>query len=195
MDNHFHTHSSQRGPLVVIVACVIFAMTAAGCTRPADRPLDGARPGSIASANSEALVSASPLSVPSPAPVIFTVAPVASPTVLPAPSPTATGRGPIISTIQPPANANLPAGPITVSARISATSDVSEVTLLVNGQATRPSASGDARNPTYSTSMNLPPGQHQARIQVRDDQGRVGGFSWSFTVGGGAPASSPASKR
>jgi hypothetical protein len=66
---------------------------------------------------------------------------------------------------------------------------VVEATLTVDGQTVRANSSGDARNPTYSTTMNLSPGQHTARIQVRDDQGRLGGFSWSFTVGGAAPVS------
>jgi len=84
---------------------------------------------------------------------------------------------------------------VTISARVSATSDVSEVTMLVDGQATRPSSTGDARNPTYTFTTPLAAGQHQARIQVRDDQGRLGGFSWTFNVGGAAPAPSPATKR
>jgi hypothetical protein len=74
-------------------------------------------------------------------------------------------------------------------------SDISEVTMTVDGQATRPTSTGDARTPTYTLTMNLGAGQHQARIQVRDDQGRLGGYTWSFTVGSPSPAASPVGKR
>jgi hypothetical protein len=84
---------------------------------------------------------------------------------------------------------------VTISVRVSAASEISEATLTVDGQPTRPTASGDARTPTYSLTMNLSAGQHQARIQIRDDEGRVGGYTWSFTVGAPPPASSPATKR
>jgi hypothetical protein len=167
----------------------------AGCTRPVDRPLDGARPGSVASAK-DLLVSASPVSVGTTPDAVASAAPAASPVVAPAPSPTTTGRGPIISTIQPQANANVPAGSVTISARVSAASDITEASIVVDGQATRPTSTGDARTPTYTLTMNLSAGQHQARIQVRDDQGRLGGYSWTFTVGSlPAPAASPSSKR
>jgi hypothetical protein len=195
LDIQPHRRSARSKPAAHRVSVIlgVLAMVAAGCTRPADRPLDGARPGSVASANTTLLASASPVST---APTQESTAiPVSSPPPSPVASPTATGRGPIISTIQPQSGANVPVGPVTISARISATSDVSEVTMLVDGQATRPSSTGDARTPTYSITMPLAAGQHQARIQVRDDQGRLGGFSWTFNVGGAAPAPSPAPKR
>lgn len=172
-------------------------LVVAGCTRPTDRPLEGARPGvgtretvRVAAATVEAQPSATAL------PTSVVAVPAGSPVVVAAVSPTAIGRGPIISTIQPQANAVVPAGAVTVASRISALSGIAEAILTVDGQAIRPSISGDALNPTYSTTLSLATGPHQARIQLKDDQGRVGGYSWSFNVGGATPAtSSPAPRR
>jgi hypothetical protein len=68
--------------------------------------------------------------------------------------------------------------------------------MVVDGQTSRPASAGDARNPTYTVTTNLAAGPHSARIQVRDDQGRLGGFAWTFTAGASPPpAASPAAKR
>lgn len=185
-----------RGPRrpagVLVVGCIVGLMAVIGCTRPADRPIEGARPGREA-ASPEAIGSFA-VPVDTPAPAASPPAPPA-PVASPVPSPPPTGRGPVISTIQPAANATVPPGVVTISSRVSALSDIAEVTIVVDGQAVRPTATGDPRTPTYSVTINLAAGQHQARISVRDDQGRTGGFTWTFTVADSPARPSPAPKR
>jgi hypothetical protein len=79
---------------------------------------------------------------------------------------------------------------------VSATSDITDVSLVVDGQATRPTSTGDVRNATYALTSNLAAGPHSVRIQVRDDQGRLGGYAWTFTAGASPPpAASPPARR
>jgi Bacterial Ig domain len=185
---------TRRASLRVLLVLGLVAAIVVGCSRPANRPLDGARPGSVASANNSVVVSSSPVSIGiTPEPTISTAP---TPALVVAASPTATGRGPIVSTIQPPGNGNVPAGPVTISARVSATSDITDVSLVVDGQATRPTSTGDVRNATYALTSNLAAGPHSVRIQVRDDQGRLGGYAWTFTAGASPPpAASPPARR
>ena len=175
------------------LAVALIGLTIAGCTRPTDRPIEGARPGRETASPDP--IRTLTVAIDTPVPMTPTVVPVASPVLSPVASPTPTGRWPVISTIQPQANSTVPVGVVTISTRVSSLSDIAEATLFVDGQAARATTTGDSRNPTYSATMSLAPGQHQARISVRDDQGRTGGFTWTFTVGDAAPRASPAPAR
>lgn len=176
---------------------LLMALLIGGCSRPIDRPLEGARPlqpGETPEAARlappvldppSALAAAASPSPTSPVPIAV-ASPVASPSA---------GRPPVVGGLQPQPDSQIPPGPVTVSVRINAVSDITEVTLQVDGQTARPSAGGaDPRSPTYSVTMDLGPGEHEARIQVRDDQGRVGGYRWKFTVQG-PPTARPTAVR
>jgi hypothetical protein len=110
---------------------------------------------------------------------------------------------PIVRTIAPGANAHVPAGaPVTLSAvLVGRGADLATTSLAVDGADT--GAQIDKRSPrdwTIHASQPLAPGQHTARVLVRDASGANGGFTWQFVVGeddpppSAKPAPSPAAK-
>ena len=114
---------------------------------------------------------------------------------VPSPSPSVPAAPPIVRTIAPANNARVPAGaPVTVSAvLVGRGADLASATLQIDGAEASPQI--DKRTPrewTIRSSRTLAPGGHTARVQVRDDGGAAGGFTWRFEVGDPEPEGSPA---
>ena len=131
---------------------------------------------------------------PSPSPGVV---PSPSPMAVPSPSPSVPAAPPIVRTIAPANNARVPAGaPVTVSAvLVGRGADLASATLQIDGAEASPQI--DKRTPrewTIRSSRTLAPGGHTARVQVRDDSGAAGGFTWRFEVGDPEPDGSPAPK-
>src|SRR6185436_4116054 len=123
---------------------------------------------------------------------------VGSPSPAVAGSPGLPGLSPIVSGLQPAPGASLPAGDVVISARISGSADLVDVTAFVDGEGIdiEPVAPG-VRVKTVSFVRTFGGGNHEVRIQARDDKNQLGGYRWQFTVGTGrqpavAPAVAPA---
>jgi hypothetical protein len=159
------------------------------CSRPVDRPQQGAAPGSSGRAPDLRGVDVPPtLSPPQLTASVVAPSPILVVALAASPSPVA-GRNPIISGLAPGQDANVPPGPVTVSARVAASADLSEASLSLNGAPvqSRVAAAGPLLwQVTYSG--DLAAGTYAAQINARDRDGRAGGFRWQFTVGNGAPA-------
>ena len=107
------------------------------------------------------------------------------------------GLSPIVSGLQPAPGASLPAGDVVISARITGTADLVDVTAFLDGEAVEIEPVGPSgRVKTVSFVRTLSGGSHEVRIQARDDKNQLGGYRWQFTVGAGrqqspAPPTSP----
>ncbi|MCC7370477.1 MAG: hypothetical protein IT306_18785 [Chloroflexi bacterium] len=173
------------------MAVLLAALLLAACdARPIERPREGAPPGGGAVVRLETgppptLVGAAVLSqtlTPTVDPATLP-SPSASPGVLgsPVPSP---GAYPIISGLQPAPGVALPPGDVVVGARVSASSDLSEITVWIDNEPVAVDLNGPrVRSRTVSIVRGFALGQHEIRIQARDDRGLVGGYRWQFTVG------------
>lgn len=163
-----------------------------GCGRAIDRPLSGAAPGTVAPPTvglpPTLVPSFRPLPSPSPG-VDGSASASASPSTIASPS--AAPAPPIVRTIAPPANGNVPPGaPVTISAvLVGRGADLATASLAIDGADS--GAQIDKRTPrdwTIYTSRPLPAGMHTARVLVRDGSNAAGGFTWQFTVGDAAEA-------
>lgn len=102
------------------------------------------------------------------------------------------GLAPIISGLQPAPGASLPAGDVVISARISGSADLVDVTAFLDGEAVEiePVVPG-IRVKTVSFVRTLAGGSHEVRIQARDDKDQLGGYRWQFSVGAGRQPAGP----
>jgi hypothetical protein len=108
------------------------------------------------------------------------VAAVASPLASPSPS---LGRVPIISGLLPAPDSVVSPGAVTIAARISGDADLSEASLTVDGAPVQPNISRSTlRTWVLSYTARLDIGKHEARLNARDLDGRVGGYRWQFDV-------------
>jgi hypothetical protein len=117
-----------------------------------------------------------------------------SPGVASSPGPAGSpGLAPIISGLQPAPGASLPAGDVVISARISGSTDLVDVTAFVDGEAVELEPVGPSvRVKTISFVRTFTGGSHEVRIQARDDRNQLGGYRWQFAVGAGRqPAAAP----
>jgi hypothetical protein len=171
----------------------------AACTQPppAQRPRDGARPQIEGTPLQLAAIPPPTLSIAGG--LIPTATPTPTPDLPPPPPSPSPGRGgtiagaspaaspglsPIISSLQPAPSSTLPAGDIVISARVSATSDLVDVTAFVDGEAVPLDlGSGTPRVKTVSFVRTFISGTHEVRVQARDDRGQIGGYRWSFNIG------------
>ena len=105
------------------------------------------------------------------------------------PNPNASpGLSPLITGLQPAPGSNLPAGDVVISARISGSSELVDVSAFVDGEAVPLDlGNGTVRAKTISFVRTFISGTHEVRIQARDERGQVGGYRWQFSVGGGRP--------
>lgn len=169
------------------------AILGAGCDgRPIDRPREGAEPaakdapvGSLLPDPPATLAPADSLLVTA------TIGPTKAPTRVASPvaSPRAARTNPVVSNIQPAAGAALPPGDVTIGARVTGSSSLIDVTAIVDGEPIQTSAGGRAnRTVVFSFVRQLAIGQHEVRIQARDERGQTGGHRWQFWVG---PRQSP----
>lgn len=166
---------------------VLLLLTACA-SRPLERPREGAPPAGastavrVESGPPPTLVGASSLS--------FTPTVVAQPLTSPSPSPGIANAGgspgplPIISGLQPAPGATLPPGDVVIGARVSASSDLTDVIVYIDGEAVQIDMSGPkVRVKMVSMVRSFALGSHELRIQARDDRGQIGGYRWQFTIG------------
>ena len=157
------------------------------CSRPVDRPQQGAAPGSGRPADFRGVDVPATLSPPQLTAGVAAPSPIVVVALVASPSPLA-GRNPIISGLAPVQDANVPPGPVTVSARVAASSELSEASLSLNGAPVQAHvAPAGPMIWQVSYSGDLAAGSYAVQINARDRDGRAGGFRWQFTVGGGAP--------
>jgi hypothetical protein len=163
------------------------------CSRPIDRPQQGAAPGSGRAPDLRGVDVPATLSPPQLTAGVAAPSPIVVVALTASPSPAIAGRNPIISGLAPGQDANVPPGPVTVSARVAASSELSEASLSLNGAPvqTRVAAAGPLIW-QVSYSGDLAAGTYAVQINARDRDGRAGGFRWQFTVGGGAPPATAA---
>jgi hypothetical protein len=171
----------------VLMACLLLAACA---SRPIERPREGALP---AGANPAArLENGPPPTLVGASLLSQTVTPttVSQPLASPSPSPGVTnpngspGALPVISGLQPAPGATLPAGDVVISARVSASSDLADVIVYIDGEAVAIDMSGPrVRVKMVSMVRSFTVGSHELRIQARDDRGQLGGYRWQFTIG------------
>lgn len=179
-------------------AVLAAALLLAACAQPppAQRPRDGARPQPVVEGTPLRLEAIPPPTLSIAGGLIPTPTPTETPD-LPPPSPSP-GRGaiagaspaaspglsPIISGLQPAPSSTLPAGDVVISARVSATSDLVDVTAFVDGEAVPLDlANGTPRLKTVSFVRTFISGTHEVRVQARDERGQIGGYRWSFNIG------------
>jgi hypothetical protein len=178
---------SRLGPRTVHLAWLapVAAALALACGRPVNRPLDGAPPVSAGEVAAGRLVEPPPtLSVPGvtsggpPSPV---VAILASPS--PSPTPALAGHNPILSGLLPAPDALVPAGPVSVGARIAGSTDLAEVGVVLDGAPVQPQITQqDARTWLVGYTGKLDIGKHEVRLNAKDREGRAGGYRWQFDV-------------
>jgi hypothetical protein len=180
---------TARGAVGAALLCLVLAVAVA-CGRAIDRPLRGASPGAEAAPTAGVPPTLSPsealrfraLSTPSPG---------TAPSPQASPSPSAAPLPPIVRTIAPANNGEVPAGgPVTVSAvLVGRGADLATATLQLDGADAAPQIDKrTAREWTIRATRPLAPGTHTARVQVRDASGAAGGFTWRFTVGSSEPS-------
>jgi hypothetical protein len=120
--------------------------------------------------------------------------PSPSPGIAASPAPSGSpGLSPIISGLQPAPGATLPAGDVVISARVSGSTDLVDVTAFVDGEAVTVEPVGPSvRVKIVSFVRTFLGGTHEVRIQARDEKGQLGGYRWQFTVGAARqPAEAP----
>ncbi len=174
------------------VGLALLLVLAAACAPANTRPVRGYVPGQEPVRAAEpppTLASKEPPQRPLPDPSPGVAAsPIASPSPSPNPEP------PIVRTIQPAANAQVPEGtPVAVSAvLVGRGADLTTASLNLDGAEV--SAQVDKANPrqwTIRVSQALAGGTHKARVLVLDTTGARGGFTWEFTVGEPTPTPAP----
>jgi hypothetical protein len=180
-------------------AAVLVALLLVGCTAPpVQRPREGAPP--IAGGTPVRLESVVPPTLASASSLIQTATQIPgdaaspSPAVALSPAPAGSpGLSPIISGLQPAPGASLPPGDVVISARISGSADLVDVTAFVDGDAIPIEPMGPSvRTKTVSFVRTLAAGAHEVRIQARDERNQLGGYRWQFSVGAGrSPAAAP----
>jgi hypothetical protein len=171
------------------------ALLAAACSRPVDRPRDGAAPLAPGAPVAPLLPAPPPtlqpaanlLATPTPGPTTVppTQTPVASPVRMP-------GVYPILSNMQPTPGSALPPGQVVIGARVTGPSNLVEVLAFVNGEPLPvPPATPPSRTTTVSFVRQLEVGTYEVRIEARDDRGQSGDQRWQFTVGPRQPPPVP----
>jgi len=186
----------------VALACgLLLVLVAVACGRATDRPLRGAAPGTEVPATLGVPPTLSPsdalrfrtLPSPSPAPA---VAAAVAPSPGASPSPSVVPMPPIVRTIAPSANSNVPPGAVTISAvLVGRGADLASASLALNGADTGAQIDKrSARDWTIRSSRPLGAGSYTARVLVRDESGANGGFTWMFQVGEPEPEEAPEAK-
>jgi hypothetical protein len=169
--------------MLLLVSCV---------NRAPERPREGAAP--VIGGTPVRLEGGVPptLAAPSsfsatPTPLVFATDPSPSPVPVLAASPAASpGLYPVISSLLPAPGATLPPGDIVIGARITGSSDLTDIVAYVDGEAIPVDVGGTSvRLKVVNLVRTLAVGPHEVRIQVRDQFGQLGGYRWQFTVSPG----------
>jgi hypothetical protein len=185
---HRRTRLALAACLLLLVACV---------NRAPERPREGAAPvigGTpvrIEGGGAPPTLAVSSAFQPTPTPLSFaTPGAATSPGPLIAASPAASpGQYPVISSLLPAPGATLPPGDIVIGARITGSSDLTDIIAYVDGEAIQiPVGGPSARLKVVNLVRTLAVGSHEVRIQARDQHGQLGGYRWQFTVTPGGRA-------
>jgi hypothetical protein len=156
----------------------------ASCTRPVDRPREGAQP--VLSGGPAGALQPVPPPTVAPAPTIN-----APPPPEPPPAPTAPaaltksgGLYPLVTNMQPAPNTSVPPGDVTIAARVTGAGNLVEVRAFVGDEPYQPALPGQpARSAALSFIRRLDIGTYEVRIEARDDQGQARTHGWQFSVG------------
>ncbi len=192
---HPRLSSLLSRPRAVLLSVLLLTACDAG---PVQRPREGAAP--ISGGTPIRLASIPPPTLAAVSSLSRTATPVELAEASPSPgiggSPGIAGSpglAPIVSGLQPAPGASLPAGDVVISARVSGTSDLVDVTAFLNGEAVDLDPVGPSiKVRTVSFVRPLVGGVHEIRIQARDQKGQLGGYRWQFSVGGGRQATGAA---
>jgi hypothetical protein len=121
--------------------------------------------------------------------VVMTREPTPPPTVIPTPAPTlaatptpqGSGRAPWILLPQPPPDSRVPPGPLTIEARGRGDAAITSLRLELDG-VPLPVSLEQRSESTWRgfATARVGAGQHAVRATVIDEQGRTGGFRWTF---------------
>jgi hypothetical protein len=151
------------------------AIAVTATPRPADQPTV-----TVASRSAEPpTVTVAPTPQPTPAP---SATPVPQGAAAPSPTPAvADGRAPWILLPLPAPGTKVPGGQATIEARGRGDAPISAMRLELDGAAL-PAATEQRSESTWRifATTRVAPGQHTVRVTVIDDQGRSGGFRWTF---------------
>jgi hypothetical protein len=72
---------------------------------------------------------------------------------------------------------------VSIGARISASTDISEVSLTLNGAAVQPKVTEQSPQIwLIAYTGKLDAGKHEVRLTAKDRDGRAGGYRWQFDV-------------
>ncbi|MBA2450359.1 MAG: Ig-like domain-containing protein [Chloroflexi bacterium] len=170
-----------------IFTLLLVGLLLAACTRPVDRPRDGAQP--LAAGGAAGRLLSEPPPTLAPAASLAVMPTIAAPTVAPSPPPEASpGRSggiyPLITNIQPTPGSALPPGEVVIGARVTGAGNLSSVLAFVDGNPYQPlAANPPSRSLSFSFVRELELGQHEVRIEARDESGQMGLYRWQFTIG------------
>ncbi len=172
---------SWRRAAILAVVLLLVACDAP----PVQRPREGAAP--IVGMTPIRLENLIPPTLAPAATVTPTLTPPPSPPALaasPAASPGLPGLYPIISGLQPAPGSTLPAGDVVIGARVTGSSDITDVTAIIDGEEIAIDLGGPpVRMKSVSLVRSFGSGTHEIRMQARDERGQVGQYRWQFTIG------------
>jgi hypothetical protein len=125
---------------------------------------------------------AQPTEVPTSAVIAPTSTP--QPTVAVTPTPAASGRAPWILLPQPAPGARVTPGPLVIEARGRGDATISSIRLELDGAALPVSLEQRSESTWRGfASTRISAGQHVVRATVVDEEGRSGGYRWTFDAG------------
>jgi hypothetical protein len=173
----FQSQSSDlRCVRVAWLGCVVVALA---CGRPLDRPREGAPPAREGEAHSDAVDLPPTLIAPGASPTVSSPSPLVEPS--PSPTTAVAGRNPVLSALAPAPDALVAPGAVNIGARVSGSSDIAAVVLVVDGSTVEPGLTPrDAKTWLVGYTASLDVGKHEVRLSARDRDGRVGGYRWRF---------------
>jgi hypothetical protein len=173
----FQSQSSDlRCVRVAWLGCVVVALA---CGRPLDRPREGAPPAREGEAHSDAVDLPPTLVVPGASKTVSSPSPLVEPS--PSPTTAVAGRNPVLSALAPAPDALVAPGAVNIGARVSGSSDIAAVVLVVDGSTVEPRLTPrDAKTWLVGYTASLDVGKHEVRLSARDRDGRVGGYRWRF---------------
>ena len=192
--------SPHRLRVLALFVCLVLPLA---CTnRAPERPREGAAPvigGTPVRVEGGAPPTlASSISFqPTPTPLVFTTpgSSPPSPAVLAASPVGSPGLSPVISSLLPAPGATLPPGDIVIGARVTGSSDLSDIIAYIDGEAVTIDLGGPSvRLKVVNLVRSLSIGPHEIRIQVRDKTGQLGGYRWQFTVSPGGRVAEPTAR-
>jgi len=136
----------------------------------------------VATPTQVVVATAQPTEVPSPA-IIATVAPTPA-TVAPTPTPAVSGRAPWILLPQPAPGARVAPGPMVIEARGRGDAAITSIRLELDGATLSVSLEQRSESTWRGfASTRITAGQHSVRATVIDEEGRTGGYRWTFDAG------------